>query len=693
MELQKHVSAGTHSFLQGGGEMGELTRKFNWSETSIGAPHTWPQSLRTTVAMVLSSKFPMFIWWGEDLVQFYNDAYRPSLGNNGKHPLALGQKGKDCWPEIWDIIHPLIQQVLNTGEATWSEDQLVPIYRNGKIEDVYWTFGYSALRNDLDEIEGVLVVCTETTEKVKTVRNLIESEKRFLSIVESTPFPIGVYVGREMRIAMANKSITDIWGKGENVVGKLYADVLPELENQNIYEQLDRVYTTGTSFHAKNQRVDLVIDGILRPFYFNYSFTPLYDGNGNIYGVMNTAADVTDLNIAKQKIEQSETNLRNMVLQAPVAMCILMGPEHIIEVANDLIIELWGKTREAVMHKPVFVALPDAREQGLEALMASVYNTGEAFIANERPVALLREGRLENLYLNFVYDAYKNADGHIVGIFAIAIDVTQQVLARQKIEDVVTERTRELEIANNNLQKSNEELAQFAYVASHDLKEPVRKVSIFTEMLENNLGATDELSKKYLSRIKNAASRMYMLIEDVLEYSELSRTSQVYTKVDLQLVIEDIKTDFELLIEEKGAVIQSDLPAVDAVSLQMFQLFGNLISNALKFSKPGIKPAINLTHTILSDEELHEHPKLNKHTRYYKIEVHDNGIGFSPDYAAQIFNIFQRLHAKKEYEGTGIGLAMCQKIVENHGGEIYATSQEGIGSTFTIILPVQQPVE
>src|ERR1700722_14524685 len=116
------------AFLNASGEMAELTRAFDWSSTSVGFLVRWPQSLRTSVSILLRSRFPMFIWWGEDLVQFYNDAYRPSLGNNGKHPYALGQPGKDCWPEIWPVIYPLIRQVLDGGMATWSEDQLIPIY-------------------------------------------------------------------------------------------------------------------------------------------------------------------------------------------------------------------------------------------------------------------------------------------------------------------------------------------------------------------------------------------------------------------------------------------------------------------------------------------------------------------------------------------------------------------------------------
>ena len=164
-------------FLQGGGEMGHLTRNFDWSQTSLGEPGQWPQSLLTIVNTILNSKFPMFLWWGVDMIQFYNDAYRPSLGNQGKHPKALGQKGKDCWPEIWDIISPLIRQVQETGVATWREDQLIPIYRNGKIEDVYWTYSYSAVLDDRGWQTGVLVTCTETTEKVKNLKEIEESVK------------------------------------------------------------------------------------------------------------------------------------------------------------------------------------------------------------------------------------------------------------------------------------------------------------------------------------------------------------------------------------------------------------------------------------------------------------------------------------------------------------------------------------
>ncbi|WP_448103350.1 ATP-binding protein [Pedobacter panaciterrae] len=172
-------------YFKDGGEMGELTRNFDWSKSVLGSPEKWPQSLLTTVNIILRSKFPMFLWWGKELIQFYNDAYRPSLGNEGKHPVALGQKGAECWPEIWPTIKPLIDQVMGGGASTWSEDQLIPIYRNGRVEDVYWTFSYSGVDDENGAVGGVLVICSETTKKVKAYDEVEQAKKELEFAIEA----------------------------------------------------------------------------------------------------------------------------------------------------------------------------------------------------------------------------------------------------------------------------------------------------------------------------------------------------------------------------------------------------------------------------------------------------------------------------------------------------------------------------
>jgi PAS domain S-box-containing protein len=504
------------------------------------------------------------------------------------------------------------------------------------------------------------------------------------SVIESAPFPIGIYIGREMRIEMLNQAIVDVWGKGSgsDLVGRTYHEVLPELASQGIFPQLDRVYMTGEPFHARNQRVDIVVDGKLGAYYFNYSFTPLFDKTGNVYGVMNTAAEVTDLNMAKMQIEQNERNFRSMLKQAPVAMCIMLGPKHVVHVANDLIIELWGKSQDAVINKPMVEVLPEVQQQGLIVILDQVYSTGCSYRAVGHPVRLMRNGKEEVIYQDFVYEPYKDADGTILGVLAITIDVTEQVLARQKIEEVVAERTRDL-------QKSNAELTQFAYIASHDLQEPARKISTFMGMVNKSLaGRVDLKTKSYLEKIEISAARMLTLIRDVLAISQLSKINDKREQVNLDKVLNEVCSEFELVIEEKQAHITSDpLPVIDAIPVQMSQLLGNLISNALKFSKPGIPPRIHIKAEKLSRTEIGNDPELKDADSYHKISVTDNGIGFSQANAPQIFDIFQRLHSRSEYEGTGIGLAMCRKIVENHGGRIFAHAQVGVGATFTVVLP------
>lgn len=823
MEPDEQDLARKYPFMEDGGEMGRLIREFNWASSPLGSIDKWPVALKTSISILLNSSFPMLLWWGDEMIQFYNDAFRPSLGHDGKHPKALGKKAIESWTEVWATQGPLIEGIRKTRKSVYAEDQLIPIYRNGKIEDVYWTYSYSAIIGEQGNVDGIFIVAADTTDKVNNLaqikktqeilsynetnlKNIIlqapvamailkgpnhivdianermfrlwgkpaadftnkpifevlldakkegfeaimsgvytsgeaytayaapvtlyrgnttelvyvhfvyeafrdtkgmivgvmvvavevtaevvarkkleESQDRIKALVESAPFPIGVYVGEDMVIEMVNQSIIDVWSKGPDVVGKRYSDLLPELEGQQIVPQIQHVYRTGIPFHARNQRVDIKFNEVLQPFYFNYSFTPLFDASGKVYGVMNTAAEVTDLVIAKQQIEVSERNFRNMVKQAPVAMCILLGADLVVDVANDLMIELWGKPAEQVMYKPIFEGLPDARGQGLEMLLNNVYRTGVPFSASEMPVQLIRRGKPETVYQNFVYEPYRDPDGNILGVLAITIDVTAQVIARLKIEEVVKERT-------ESLRQSNAELTQFAYITSHDLQEPARKISTFIDLLESNLGKNiDEKSRAYLSKINLASERMLILIRDILAISQLSKTSVVYQRVDLNETLTETLRDFDLLIEQKGAVVEKhELPTIEAVPVQMSQLFGNLISNAIKFTRDGKKAQLNIRCEAYDSGLQDEFPNLKASSKYYQIAFTDNGIGFSQSNSDQIFNIFQRLHTRQEYEGTGMGLAMCKKIAENHGGHIYAKSIIGHGATFVIILPATQ---
>jgi PAS domain S-box-containing protein len=678
----EHENAGKglemYDFLKGGGEMGGLTRSFDWQNTPLGSPDKWPGSLRTTLGIVLHSAFPMFLFWGEDLICFYNDAFRPSLGQDGKHP-AVGKKGENVWREIWDFIGPLISQVMTTGEPVWFEDQLVPFYRNGRMEDIYWTFSYSPAYGEEGRVSGVVVTCTETTDKVQTRKSLEQSEERFRAMAENSD--VLIFVADEHNNATyLNKAWVRLTGKPiEQLIRLDWADLIHPGDRDRIIAIYFDALRNKTGF-AWEFRIQNKNGGYAWLF---AQGSALFRADGSFAGHISSCTDITaqkqveeEIRQAQKKVEENERNIRNTILRAPIAICIFRGPHYIVEIANDRMLELWGATAAAVLHKPIFEGLPEVKDQGFEDLLSGVYHTGKAVSIQEYPVQLPRNGRLQQEYVSFLYEAEIGAGDAITGILAVALIVTDQVRARRQIEDLITERTKELADANRNLERSNAELSQFAYIASHDLQEPIRKVNTYAQLLEDFLGETiKEQAKNYLAKITNAGDRMLLLIRDVLAYSELSKSAPVPEPVHLQQTIRDVRAEFELLIEHKGARFEvGQLPAIPAMPLQMSQLFGNLISNALKYSRAGTTPVLTITSQVEGD--------------YHHILVADNGIGFDPQYAEQIFSIFQRLHRKTEYSGTGIGLAICKKIVQNHAGQIYATSQPGEGSTFHILLPV-----
>ncbi len=232
------------------------------------------------------------------------------------------------------------------------------------------------------------------------------------------------------------------------------------------------------------------------------------------------------------------------------------------------------------------------------------------------------------------------------------------------------------------------ELEQFAYVASHDLQEPLRKIQTFTELIKENADDKDFVNR-YFDKLASSAKRMSELVRSLLDYSRISKEKEklLTVPVDLNLIINDIRQDFELLIEEKKATIDSDLlPLVTGNKMQLGQLFANLISNSLKFAKA--KPVIKIRSSVVSKDEIIDAPESLASGAYTCISIEDNGIGFEQKYSDLIFSLFQRLHTKNEYSGTGIGLALCKKIVESHKGFICASGKADEGATFNVYLPM-----
>lgn len=279
------------------------------------------------------------------------------------------------------------------------------------------------------------------------------------------------------------------------------------------------------------------------------------------------------------------------------------------------------------------------------------------------------------------------ADDYLVKPFS-AKELLTKIKNQIALSKTLLQRTSDLKNANEELTKTNMELRDFAFISSHDLQEPLRKIQTFADILLQQTSPDDASSVRYLQKIAASANRMSLLISDLLSYSKVNKKTDSFEATDLNQVLTEVVTDFELAIREKNAsIVFENLPVIQAIPVQLNQLFHNLISNALKFVTS--RPVISISASLIAAADSPELELPGSCSFYYKIEVTDNGIGFEQKYATQIFTIFQRLVKSSEYEGTGIGLTICRKIAENHGGIITSRSVPGAGSTFTIFLPEQ----
>lgn len=332
---------------------------------------------------------------------------------------------------------------------------------------------------------------------------------------------------------------------------------------------------------------------------------------------------------------------------------------------NDYGKEVYGITNE-IIGTHILTAFPMLEN-------SPMYLNLQKAIGGEKIHDPYYRSRISNRVFENFYIPLYDKDDKLYNVLVIGHDITDTVEANEK-----------LRLLNRELEKSNRDLEQFAFVASHDLQEPLRKIQTFSHLIESKLDDKENI-QKYLTKIISSAVRMTDLIKAVLNYSRLSNTDEQLEEVDLNEIVENIKNDYELTISEKNAVINTGkLPVLKGNHLQLNQLFLNLISNSLKFAEEA--PVISISSTIVEKHQLNGSDTLNG--RYAEIIFTDNGIGFEQHYAEKVFAVFQRLHNKQQYPGTGIGLALCKKIVDNHNGYINVNSRPGEGTTFTIYLPV-----
>ena len=438
----------------GGGETGALIRAFDWSKTPLGPTASWPVALKTLVRVMLHSRQPMLLFWGPGLIQFYNDAFVPSFGK-GKHPEAMGQPAKECWAEVWPLVGSQITDVMEEGKPAWHENRLVPIFRNGRLEDVYWTYSYSPAFDDEGAIVGTVVICTETTNGMlaqqQTERARKEAElarEELVGIFRQAPVPMAILTGPEYRFTLANAPYLELVRR--EVVGKTLAEAFTAAEADYYRALTDRVYLAGEAVTVKEAALQLTDGkGGVGDGYIDLALRPYRNADDKIVGVLAVLQDVTGPVTARKRVEQlaadlqeaqrtaelARSRLDQMFRSAPVFIALVRTPVHVFELVNPSYQRLIGD--RDVLDKPVREALPDIEGQGFIELLDRVYATGEPFVGNELPLRLRRKsGVEEEAFVTFTYEAFRDAAGAIDGVICFGFDVTETVLARRRIEEL-----------------------------------------------------------------------------------------------------------------------------------------------------------------------------------------------------------------------------------------------------------------
>jgi len=704
------VNTPTHDFEQsaGGyviaarGEMADRTRDFPWDQTPVGPPRSWPRSLHTVLNLMLSSQHPMFLWWGPELVQFYNDGYRPSLGDD-RHPQALGARGRAFWAEIWPAIGPQIEAVMKRGESTWNIDHLVPIARNHRIEEVYWTYGYSPVLDDDGHIGGTLVIVQETTERVVNERRMrllqaladrLNAEARRPADVYrvaadvlaqyDADIPFALLYAREedgktlRRVAQVGciadsgrAEAVDLVATGAEVTGWPLRRVISSGRAELIGHLGDRFGAIPGGRWAEPVQ-DAVLMPIAAPGQASAAGIliaglsprlPPDDGYHEFLRFIAGQVGTALVNAQAYEREQAgRKQLERLFEQAPAAIALLNGPDHVFTLANPGYLALVG--RDDVLGKPIGEVFPELTGQGILKHLPQVYASGEPFFGNELPVQLdrLGDGTLDTIYFNFVYAPMYAPGGAIEGIFVHAYDVTEQVKARQAAEDA---------------KRAQDE---FLSIASHELRNPIAGIKGTAQLLRRSqrMGRlTDERLDRYVTAIETGSTRLTTLTEDLLDVSRLQRG---------ELPLRVRATDLVALIQ--GVIAR--LPAQDrrrvrltlganpvSISIdpdRVEQILVNLVDNAIKYSPQDGDIQVSLESDSAGSV----------------VRVQDRGIGLPEEAAEHIFQPFGRAKNAEaaNIPGLGLGLYICRQIAHRHGGRLWAESAgEGQGTTFSLWLP------
>src|SRR3984893_16977810 len=686
LKINRPTSA---DFLAGGGEMGALTRAYDWSASPLGKPETWPQSLRTAVRILVNTNHPMFIWWGEGLIQFYNDAYRQTMGPE-RHPSALGQRGRDCWAEIWLVIGPQIEQVMRGGGATWHENQLIPVTRHGRLEQVWWTYGFSPIDED-DGIGGVLVVCRDVTRDHLAAVALREREAELARVQQ-----LGRIGGLEvdLRTGFRNRRSPEYL---------LIHGLPPDAANESHEAWVQRIHpedreATEKKFRdavASNVRDYTVQYRIIRPSdgetrWISVKSTIERDEKGRAIRLVGAHTDVTEQVVADLALRQGEERFRKLAdqlveLNATLAQRVeekTRERDRIWNVSQDLLVvadrngvwrtvnPAWTKTlgwSEAELLNRTAEWLEHPDDGGLTRTEVNKLIQGNLTVKFEG-----RFRHKDGSYRWLSWTGVPDQDH----IYAVARDVTA--------EKAAAERLRATEEALLQSQKM-EAVGQLTGGIAHDFNNLLTGIVGSLDLLQTRLnqGRTDNVAR-YIDAAMTSANRAAALTHRLLAFAR--RQPLVPKIVDADQLVGSLEDLLRRTIGETidlAIVASKDLWCTLCDPNQLESALLNLAINARDAMPDGGKLTIATANARL--EGVHADTPALEAGDYICIGVTDTGTGMSAEVAARAFDPF--FTTKPIGQGTGLGLSMIYGFARQSNGHATIDSRLGQGTSVKLYLP------
>ncbi|MDF2493724.1 MAG: histidine kinase [Sphingomonas sp.] len=715
----------------GDSEMARLMRAHDWSATTLGSPEGWPNALKVALRLLLTSRFEMWLGWGPDINFFYNDAYRPTLGN--KHPQSLGTPTRILWAEIWDDIKDRLATVYDTGEATWDRALLLVLERNGYPEETYHTFSYSPLIGDTGAVEGVFCAVSEDTDRVISERRL-ESLRELASGLAAAQGRAQVVQAVQTGLShnASDLPFSLVYLFGDDGSPELAAcagiDADHPLAAADSWD-LDRLSTGVQILVDDAPRGNLPMGAWDRPP-TQVAIVPLGGqlgsrARGALVVGLNPYRSVSDQYLsfldllagqiasglasadALEARTRERDRVRALFQQAPSFMCILAGPEHRFELVNNAYLQLVG--HRDLIGVPVREALPDIDGQGYFERLDTVYSTGQPYVGRNVPVIVERQpgAAPEERYVHVIYQPIFGEDGRVSGIFVDGYDVTDQKRAEDQLRQLnetlehrVAERTDELRTALDKLHheaaeratmeralqqaQKLEALGKLTGGVAHDFNNLLQVISGNLQLLTRDVVGNPRAEK----RVENAmagVTRGAKLASQLLAFGrrqplepKVINLGRLVRSMD-DLLRRSIGEDVEIETMVSGGLWNT---LIDPSQIENAIL--NLAINARDAMVDGGRLTIEASNAFLDDEYCRQHEDV-KPGQYVMIAVTDTGSGIPRDILDQVFEPF--FSTKPEGKGTGLGLSMVHGLVKQSGGHVKIYSELDEGTTIRLYLP------